>query len=391
MTSQEVFKELEKIDSDFRKESQAILTKIRELKEKINKIPDFAKKKEDDSYTDAERRLIDEFHSEEFKLNICVYKKLDAEAKLKSILDSANQFRVMRRHDIIDTVVSMTTADKYKKGNKGQVNPVVVYQRENVLAYIQEKLSGFKIRNSTHKLLDAAMMKYAESKNGELVISMTLQEYMKLCGLKSETTAHKQVKEDLEILEGLVIEKTGPKGFARIRIVGSNILKNNMITLGLDSIFANIYLNDKFFSTFVAPEIFMISDKHNPNSYHLGRFIHVHKGRNLGKPNENVISVRQLLKVCPNLATVEELREKGIGQIRRKIIIPFERDMDALSDVFTWSYKEAGENGRILTREESAKLSFNEFIELNVFINWIKYPVIEAEFTDKTKKTAKKS
>ena len=383
MTSQEVFKELEKIDSDFRKESDAILAEIRDLKEKINKIPNLEKKKKDDSYTEKEKLLIDEWHSKEFKLNLCVYNKLEAELKLKNILDSANRFRIMRRHDIIDTVASITTTDKYKKGEKGQVNQVVVYQRENVLAYIQKELSGFKIRNSTHKLLDAAMMKYAESKNGELVISMTLQEYMKLCGLKSETTAHKQVKEDLDILEGLKIEKTGSKGFARIRLVGSHIFKNNMITIGLDSIFARIYLSDKFFSTFVAPEIFMLSDKHNPNSYHLGRFVHVHKGRNLGKPNENIISVRQLLKVCPNLATVDELREKGIGQIRRKIIIPFERDLDALSDVFTWAYKEAGENGRILSREETARLSFNEFIELNVYIHWVKYPVIEAEVVEK--------
>ena len=218
---------------------------------------------------------------------------------------------------------------------------------------------------------------------------------MELCGLSDAKTARKKVEEDLDSLANLEIEHRGYNGFAKIRIIGTRILKNGIITVALDPAFAKIYASDKFFEMYVSPEIFALNDKRNPNSYHLGRFIHVHKSRNIGADNADIISVRTLLKACPNLATHDEIKEKGNRRYKERIIEPFERDLNALNKIFTWSYKQAGSDGRILTAEEAKNLSYEDFIALNIVINWLDYPykpvIVKEAKSKKSKNTAKKA
>ena len=78
---------------------------------------------------------------------------------------------------------------------------------------------------------------------------------------------------------------------------------------------------------------------------------------NLGKLNENVISVKTLIDACPNFPTYEDVMG-GAGQISKRIINPFERDMDSLSPGISWEYQ-----------RESPK-NYSDFINSNIIIHW---------------------
>ena len=68
--------------------------------------------------------------------------------------------------------------------------------------------------------------------------------------------------------------------------------------------------------------------KKNPWKYWLARKISEHKRMNIGKPNEDTISVQTLIDACPNYPTYEKVMSEDRA-IRRRIIEPFERDLDA--------------------------------------------------------------
>ena len=58
--------------------------------------------------------------------------------------------------------------------------------------------------------------------------------------------------------------------------------------------------------------------------------------------------------------------------ISRRIIEPFERDMDALEDTLTWTYCHS--NNTPLTDEELSSMSYDTFISLLIKIDWKQYP-----------------
>ena len=69
------------------------------------------------------------------------------------------------------------------------------------------------IKTSTHKLLDIFMLAYAET--GKKEVSISIQDFMKLRGLKDRKSAEEQVKDDLETLYSTSIsfkqKEDGPK------------------------------------------------------------------------------------------------------------------------------------------------------------------------------------
>ena len=92
---------------------------------------------------------------------------------------------------------------------------------------------------------------------------------------------------------------------------------------------------------------------------------------NAGKKNEDIIAVKTLLAVAPNLPSYEEVMNTDRA-ISRRIIEPFERDMDALEDTLTWTYCHS--NNTPLTDEELSSMSYDTFISLLIKIDWKQYP-----------------
>ena len=119
---------------------------------------------------------------------------------------------------------------------------------------------------------------------------------------------------------------------------------------------------------------------------------------NVGKKNEDIIAVKTLLAAAPNLPSYEEVMNTDRA-LSRRIIEPFERDMDALEDTLTWTYCRS--NNTPLTDEELSSMSYDTFINLLIKIDWKQYPDqtarlerkaqrIEQEKKGKKRKTSKK-
>ena len=235
------------------------------------------------------------------------------------------------------------------------------------------KLTGF--RTSTYQLLDALTVALTETGAKSPVVALSLEEYMKKRGLKDKKEARKQVTDDLETLFNATIsfkekrKKGQEQDFHDIRIIDSKGIRKGIITVTFGTVFYNILLGYPIMP--YPAQLWELNSKRNPNSFYLLRKIAEHKNMNVGKKNEDIIAVKTLLAVAPYLPSYEEVMNTDRA-ISRRIIEPFERDMDALEDTLTWTYCHS--NNTPLTDEELSSMSYDTFISLLIKIDWKQYP-----------------
>ena len=232
------------------------------------------------------------------------------------------------------------------------------------------------LETSTYKLLDALLVSFTESGGKSLTVMLPLDEYMEKCGLKDRKEARKRAKEDLETLFDARIsykekDHAGqPGGFVDLRICDAKgISKRGIITFSIPAPFAQIL---KGYPIMPYPaQLWRINQKRNPNSYYFLRRIAEHKNMNIGKKNEDIISVKTLLSASPYLPKRADVAKAG-RQLKQRIIDPFERDMDELEETLIWEYCHS--NNTPLTDEELQNFSYELFEKLLVKITWKRYP-----------------
>lgn len=263
-----------------------------------------------------------------------------------------------KRNTIIDTITGTATITQ---GNLSITIPDFT------------KLKGF--RTSTYQLLDALTVALTETGAKSPVVALSLEEYMKKRGLKDKKEARKQVTDDLETLFNATIsfkekrKKGQEQDFHDIRIIDSKGIRKGIITVTFGTVFYNILLGYPIMP--YPAQLWELNSKRNPNSFYLLRKIAEHKNMNVGKKNEDIIAVKTLLAVAPYLPSYEEVMNTDRA-ISRRIIEPFERDMDALEDTLTWTYCHS--NNTPLTDEELSSMSYDTFISLLIKIDWKQYP-----------------
>jgi hypothetical protein len=98
---------------------------------------------------------------------------------------------------------------------------------------------------------------------------------------------------------------------------------------------------------------------------------------NYNKSNENIIRVGTLLRSTPCIPKYEEIKEKG--EITRRIIKPFERDMNAVKDTLSWRY--CGPKGTLV----DPPVGYWQFVESLILITWNNYPEREKRKSSKGK------
>lgn len=256
------------------------------------------------------------------------------------------------------------------------------------------ELTGF--RTSTYQLLDALTVTLTESGAKSPVVALSLEEYMAKRGLKDKKEARKQATDDLETLFNATISfkekrKRGQEqDFHDIRIIDSKGIRKGIINVSFGTTFYNILLGYPIMP--YPAQLWTLNGKRNPNSFYLLRKITEHKNMNVGKKNEDIIAVKTLLSVAPNLPSYEEVMATG-RQLNQRIIEPFERDMDALQDTLSWSY--CHRNNTPLTNAELTSMSYDTFITLLIRTDWKQYPDQTARLARKAerqerKKTSKK-
>ena len=301
-----------------------------------------------------------------------------------------SQFSTIRQGRGTNTLTKITTTKN--QGTKDKIADKLTIKKDGVTVSIANFSNVLGLKTTTHQLLNALMVTLTEAGVKEQGVALPLEDYMALRGLKDKKTARSQVKADLDTLYNASMSfKENIKGkdqdFYDVRIIESKGIKNGVIYASFSSQLFKVIQKYPIMSYPLA--LWRYNPKLNPNSYYLLKRISEHKNMNLGKKNEDIISVQTLLKATPKLPTYEEVQNSNRAFTSR-IIEPFERDMDNLNDVLQWEYCKS--RGEPVTDEELEKLDYDIFSKLLIKCNWHSYPdkTLYLENKEKKKKRAKK-
>ena len=130
-------------------------------------------------------------------------------------------------------------------------------------------------------------------------------------------------------------------------------------------------------------ELLEINGKKNPNSFNFLRKIAELENMNSGR----IIAVNTLLDNAETISPLEVVRKTN-KHINKNIIVPFERDLNALSNVLSWEYRKKGDIP--ISKKEIEELKYDERLGLVVKINWLNYPD-QSEIINKRKERKSKS
>ena len=237
------------------------------------------------------------------------------------------------------------------------------------------------LRTSTLKLLDACtvLLTRQNSFRGEgplnTVVEIPLERYMELCGIPltkpSKDKTRRKVKEDLETLYNISLEWSEPSGkrtkdFAKMRICDKIAIIKGKICFSFSPAMAR-YLTNAYIMQY--PIELLKVDERNSNLYPLGRKLLLHNSieNNQRKGTANIISVKALLEVCPDIPHYDKVSKEG-RQLDQRIKTPFEKALNAL-DFISWEY--ANSKGIALSDAQIASASYSDFENL-----YIKFDVI---------------
>jgi len=242
-----------------------------------------------------------------------------------------------------------------------------------------------EIRQTAAVLFDRMMIAMAAAGTNEPFGGFSLREYMDERGLSDEKSLRQQIERDLDIIYGASINfvRRGKSGdFRDMRIISDKGIKNGIVFYEFTRAFFDALLNNKntrlMYMQFPVALLKAANIKNNPWAYFLGRRAALHRHMNRGHANENIIGIDTLLAACPDFPTLKEVMASS-GNITRRIIEPFERDMNAQIAAYTWEYQD-GE------RPKTGK----DFMAANVIIHWKDKPELASPLKSAAKKTINK-
>ena len=208
------------------------------------------------------------------------------------------------------------------------------------------------LRTSTHKLLDACTIALTQQNNYRgkddklnPLVTIPLERFMEICGIPltkpSKDKTRRKVKEDLETLYHISMEWTEASGrntkdFAKMRVCDRIALNRGNIIFSFSLDMAK-YLTNAYLMQY--PMELLKVDERNPNSYHIGKKLLLHNSidNNKRKGTANILSVKSLLEVCPDMPTYEQVLATG-RQLDQRIKAPFETALNSLSSFLNWEY-----------------------------------------------------
>lgn len=282
-----------------------------------------------------------------------------------------NTFRIMKQSSAMN---KLSTLKITKKTASEIFDEEVCVEKDNLkISFESIAELGTGLKTTTHRLADALMIKFTESGSKEHTVSLSLDEYMKLCELKNSAEMRRQVNSDLKTLLNMRISfqksSNREQSMKDIRLCKDVKIKNNIIVFTFSDEFFVIM---KTMPVMHYPEkLFKVNLKKNPNSYYFLKKIAEHKKMNYFKKNADTLSVKTLLGCTPELPSYDDVvnTDRAVG---RRIIEPFERDMNELSDLLRWEYCHA--NGTKLTDDELVNFNYHIFSGLLIKIKWKEYP-----------------
>jgi len=236
-------------------------------------------------------------------------------------------------------------------------------------------------------LLDALLITVTRKGTNGTMVSLPLRDYMEMRGLANLKETRQQVKRDMNALQRIRFEYRG-RGKSRgswfnVNLYGGTSgIRNSIIFFRFNEDFLNLFFGSHgaYFFMYYPRATLKINPKKNPHTRPLVYCIAAHKRMNVGKPNENTISVETLLQACPGMPSYDEVMASDRA-IAKRIIEPLERDLDAIGSILTWRYQ----------FPHQTPLSYDDFRSANVVFTWRNYPntqtITDGREHRRTKKT----
>ena len=342
-----------------------------------------------DEMTPEEREaLVEEVNKEE--TSSAKKKRSEKTSKLDKIVRDAQQKALSESYI---AMLNGTATNQLTNINTNAIPPTIdiitgnATIEQGTLKVFIDKYSKLKgVRTSTLKLLDTCTMYLTKQNtyrgNNEKIntnIVIPLEQYMTLCGIpltkSSKDKTRRRVKEDLETLFHMSLEWTESSGkktkdFAKMRICDKIAIVRGNVNFNFSKDMAR-YLTDAYIMQY--PMELLKVDERNSNLYPLGRklLLHYSINNNRKKGTSNIISVKALLEVCPDIPTYEKVMSEG-RQLDQRIRTPLEKALDALKFI-NWEYSNS--KGVPLTEEQILSTDYKTFEKLYIKFNVIGFPV----------------
>lgn len=180
-------------------------------------------------------------------------------------------------------------------------------------------------------------------------VRVSLADFMRSCHLSNNTKAQHQFADAINVLLATSIQWNEPVKrkrktefiFFDSRIISAFQPVRGGFLLHFDLKFLR-YLSSFAYIMPYPTKILSIDFRRNPNSYFIVRYLLLHHNMNYFKLNSNTISIKTLLEYVPTLPSYFEVRkDKDDGHVRKRIIDPFERDLQFLKEfgiLHDWTY-----------------------------------------------------
>lgn len=118
--------------------------------------------------------------------------------------------------------------------------------------------------------------------------------------------------------------------------------------------------------------LFKINDRSYPYAYLMGRKMALHKNMNVGKSDENRISVKTLLDTITDIPTYEEVINSKDRHVTARIIEPFERSLSGLNAGMKWHY--CNSRGERVTKKQLESYTYADWITWLIEFEFLDYP-----------------
>jgi len=185
----------------------------------------------------------------------------------------------------------------------------------------------------------------------QAIIRLPLARYKELRGLtgKNDDELRAQVKRDITAIEAIRFEylrkhkkirgeKKRPDEWCRIGVYGGRSeLINGVIAFRFSPEFLeSIHGNYGHYMQYPASALRADPVRH-PYTLFFGRRLTLHYRMNMGSANQNIIKVSTLLEACRVFPKYEDVKITD-GAVGKRMITPFERDMNALEPELIWQW-----------------------------------------------------
>lgn len=245
----------------------------------------------------------------------------------------------------------------------------------------KSSMKGTELNTPVKKLLDITTALFAETHSA--VVKFSLDDYMKLCGLKDKKEARKQVNAALEVLYDISISyddsknKDRSRNYRDMRLVDDKGIERGIIRIRFAGGFAE-ELEKMTLMPYPLRILQLSQGREHRNSFYIASWLCALKNMNAGKKNEYVISVKSLLNHCPFLPTEGEVRSSEFRSLKERIINPFIADFEEAlknlgigEDGYEWHY----EGGKEIPFDKLTELDYETFINAYIRLDeWFDYP-----------------